>query len=74
MKISMKLVCHYMVIFTNFSLTSNHLHPLQVKNCDRNSLLLVDEDDHGKFRLEKVKAVILAHQITVAGIQLNKYE
>ena len=56
MKISMKLVYQYMVIFFNFSPTSNHLHPLQVENCDSNSRLVVDEDDNGKFRLERVKA------------------
>ena len=55
MKIPMKLVCEYMLIFFNFSLTSNHLHSLQVENCDSNSRLVVDEvdeDDNGKFRLE----------------------
>ena len=51
-KIPMKLVYQYMVIFFNFSLTSNHFHPLQVENCDSNSRLVVDEDDNGKFRLE----------------------
>ena len=56
MKIPMKLVCQYMVIFFNFSLTSNHLHPLQVENCDSNSRFVVDEDDNGKFRLERVNA------------------
>ena len=44
-----------MVIFINLSLTSNHLHPLQVENCDSNSRLVVDEDDNDKFRLERVK-------------------
>ena len=44
-----------MTIFFNFSLTSNHLHPLQVENCDSNSRLVVDEDDNGKFRPERVK-------------------
>ena len=44
-----------MVIFFNFSPTSNHLHPLQVENCDSNSRLVVDEDDYGKFRIERVK-------------------
>ena len=53
MKIFMKLVYQYMVIFFNFSLTSNHLHSLQVENCDSNSRLVVDEADYGKFRLEK---------------------
>ena len=35
--------------------TSSHLHPLQVENCDSNLRLVVDEDDDGKFRLERVK-------------------
>ena len=43
-----------MAIFFTFSPTSNHLHPLQVENCDSNSLLVVEEDDNGKFRLERV--------------------
>ena len=53
-KISTKLVYQYMAIFFNFSPTSSHLHPLQVENCDSNSRLVVDEDDNGKFRLERV--------------------
>ena len=44
-----------MAIFFKFSPTSNHFHPLQVENCDSNSRLVVDEDDDGKFRLERVK-------------------
>ena len=44
-----------MVIFLNLPPTSNHLHPLQVENCDSNSRLVVDEDDNGKFRLERFK-------------------
>ena len=35
--------------------TSSHFHSLQVENCDSNSRLIVDEDDHGKFRHERVK-------------------
>ena len=54
MKISMKLVYQYVVIFFAFSTTLCHLHPLQVENCDSNSRLVVDEDDNGKFRLERV--------------------
>ena len=54
MNISMKLDYQYMAIFFNFSLTSNHFHPLQVENCDSNSRLVVDEDDNGKLRLERV--------------------
>ena len=46
-----------MVIFFNFSLASNHLHPLQVENCDSNSRLVVDEDDYGKFRVKRVNMV-----------------
>ena len=37
-----------MAIFFNFQTTSNHLHPLQVENCDSNSRLVVDEDDKGE--------------------------
>ena len=44
-----------MAIFFNFQTTSNYLHPLQVVNCDSNSRLVVEEDDNGKFRLERVK-------------------
>ena len=57
MKISMKLFYQYMAIFFNFSPTSNHLHPLQVDNSDSNSRLVVDEDDNGKFSLERFKRV-----------------
>ena len=53
-KISMKLVYQYMANFCNF-FTLNHLHPLQVENCDSNSWLVVDEDDNGKLMLERVK-------------------
>ena len=57
MKIPMKLVYQHMVIFFNVSRTSRHLHPLQVENCAGNSRLVLDEDDNGKFRLERVKAL-----------------
>ena len=53
----MKLVYQYMAIFFNFYTTSSHLHPLQVENCDSNSRLVVDEDDNGKFRIERVKGL-----------------
>ena len=55
MEISIKRVYRFIVIFLNFYTTSNHLHPLQVGNCDSNSRLVVDEDDNGKFRTERVK-------------------
>ena len=54
MQISMKLVYQYVAIFFNFLSTSSH-HPLQVENCDSNSRLVVDEDDNGKLRVERVK-------------------
>ena len=44
-----------MGIFFNLSPTSSHLYPLQVENCDSNSRLVVDEDDNGISRLERVK-------------------
>ena len=47
-----------MAVFFNFSPTSNHLHPLQVENCDRNSRLVVNEDDNGKFRPERVESTL----------------
>ena len=53
-EIAMKLLYQFMAIFVNFSPTSSHFHPLQVENCGSNSRLVVDEDDNGKFRLEKV--------------------
>ena len=53
-QISMKLDYQYMAIFCTFSPTSHNLHRLQVENCDSNSRLVVDEDDNGKFRLERV--------------------
>ena len=56
MKISLKMVYQYMVIFFNCSPTSNHLHPLQVENCDSNSRLVVDEDDNVKSGLKGLKA------------------
>ena len=49
----MKLAYHYMAFFFNFQTTLNHLYPLQA---DSNSRLVVDEDDNGKFRLERVKS------------------
>ena len=55
MKIPMKLVHQYMIIFFNYSPTSNHLHPLQVEDCDSNSRLVVDEDDNVKSGLKGLK-------------------
>ena len=52
MKMSIKLVYQYMAIFFNFSPTSNHLHSLQVVNCESNSRLVVDEDGNVKSGLK----------------------
>ena len=62
-KIPMQLVYQYMVIFFNYKphqiifihYKLRMAQPLQVENCDSNSRLVVDEDDKGKFRLERVK-------------------
>ena len=51
----MKLVYQYMAIFFNFSSTWSHLHPLQVENRGSNSWLVVDDDDYGKFKIERVE-------------------
>ena len=59
MKISLKLIYQCMAIFFNFSPTSSHFHPLQVKNCDSNSWLVGDEDDNGKISLERVELLII---------------
>ena len=42
----MKRFYEYMLILFNLSPTYSHLHPLQVKNCDSNSRLVVDEDEN----------------------------
>ena len=39
--------------------TSSHFHPLQVEKCDSNSRLVVNGDDNGKLRLEKVEFKII---------------
>ena len=48
-----------MAIFFSFSLTSGHLHPLQVENLR----LVVNEDDNGKFRLERVNLFRFGQEI-----------
>ena len=48
----MKLLYQFIAFFVNLSPTSNHLHPLQVENCESNSRLVVDEDDNVKSGLK----------------------
>ena len=63
-------------IHGSFSSTSNHLHPLQVENCDSNTRFVVDEDDNGKFRLQRGKGhrrIYARHGIfCVKFLDLNK--
>ena len=61
-----------MTIFLNFSPTSSHLRPLQVENCDSNSRLVVDEDDYGKFRLERVRQNIDPDHYPVPGAHITR--
>ena len=57
-------------IFFYLSPISSHLHPLHVANCDSISRLVVDENNNGKFRLERVK-----HQdFQTLDLKLNKYD
>ena len=73
MEIPMRLVYQYMLIFFNFKITSNHLHSLQVENCDSNSRLVKDEDDYGKFRPERVKRHSVPNAISLNNLRdLNK--
>ena len=55
-------------IFFHLSPTLSHLYPLQVENCDSNSRLLVDEDDNGKLRLERVKESMLSSECEVSNL------
>ena len=59
-KITRRLAYQYMPI----SFTSSHLHSLQVENCGSNSQLVVDEDDNGKFSLERVNGLQTLHVLT----------
>ena len=43
--------------------TSSHLHQLYVGNCDSNSRLVVDEEDKGKFGLERVDTSIKYYKV-----------
>ena len=42
------------------------MHPLHVENYDSNSRLVVDEDDNGKLRLERLKV-----QLTIITILIR---
>ena len=57
-EITMKLFLQYIAIVFTFSPTSSHFQSLQVENRGSNSRLVVDEDDYGKFRLERVNPML----------------
>ena len=73
----MKLVYQYMVIFFNFSPTSSHHRPLQVENCDSKSRLVVNKDDNGKFRPERVNPynaeIFLYFEIIINGLVISSF-
>ena len=68
----MELVNNNIVCFY-FSPISSHPHPLQVENCDSNSRLVVDEDDNGKFRPERVKKQIKTTMLVLRAQRGNIY-
>ena len=70
----MKLIYQYMTIFFSFLTTSNYLHPLQVENCDSNSRLVVDEDDNGKLRLERVNVDACKPLLLIFALNLNPFK
>ena len=51
----MELFYEYIGIYFSSSPTSSHLYLVQVENCDSNSRFVVDEDEKGKIRLDRVK-------------------
>ena len=74
MKMSSKLVYQYMAIFFNFSPTSNHLHPLQVENCDSNSRLVVDEDDKVKLGLKGLITSMYLYKVRPLRVGLSSHD
>ena len=57
------IVLKITVSFFHLPPTSSHLHPLQVENCGSNSWLVVDDDDYGKVRPERVKTLMSRHSV-----------
>ena len=49
---------------------SSHLYPSKVENCGSNSRLVVDEDDNGKFRIERVKLYCIPPSLLKALISV----
>ena len=59
-----------MIYFLHLTPTSSHLYSLEVENCDSNSRLVVNEDDNGKFRLERAKALGLLFKINFISFRM----
>ena len=66
----MKLIDQYMTIFFNLAPTSNHLHPLQVENCDSNSRLVVDEMTMVNSGLKGLSVDLLSGQFLILGFKM----
>ena len=60
----MELLNNIQYIFFHLCPTSGHPYPPQGENYDRNSRLVVDEDDNSKFRLERVIKYVYKNQET----------
>ena len=63
-------VLQIQTISKSCSHTASHFHPLQVENCDSNSRLVVDEDDNGKFGLERVNSYTTTNHDYLVGCNL----
>ena len=50
-------------MFFHLSPTVSHLHSVQAENCDSNSRLVLNQDDHGIFRLKRVNKQHLYDQL-----------
>ena len=50
------LLAQFSLYVHKSGLKPDSFHPQQVESRDSNSRLVVDEDDNGKFRLERVKS------------------
>ena len=50
---------------------ASHFHSLQVENCDSNSRFVVDEDDNGKLRLERVNIAIEVANLGVLTLSVR---
>ena len=47
------MICYLNIMYH----LANHLHPLQVENCDSNSRLVMDEDENEESGLKGLKSI-----------------